>query len=198
MSIELFTAPLDVAQEGMRERAVEESGALQLGESLELQALVENARRSFGTAMAAVSIIYKDWKFFLAADGLPKGVYSRRASICEHPIAELHRVFCVPDVAQDPRLAENLGFMEDRSVGFHAGASLLDRSRFALGAFCVLDPKPRALLTIREAVRLRRYANAAMAIIGSSLAPACNALGLSNKASGSRSIAIRLQTQSAG
>lgn len=53
MGIELFTAPPDVAQETMRERAVEASGMLQLGASPELQALVEEAARSFGTAMAA-------------------------------------------------------------------------------------------------------------------------------------------------
>ena len=170
MGIELFTAPLDVAREATRERAVEASGALELGDSPELQALVEDARRSFGTAMAAVSIIYRDWQYVLAAVGLPKGVYSRRASLCDHPVTESHRVFCATDVPRNLRPAGTLDAADDRVVGFHAGASLLDPDRLALGAFCVFDPKPRAALTGREAVRLRRYADAATASIGSALA----------------------------
>ena len=169
MGIELFTVSLDVARETTRERAVEASGALQLGDSPELQALVEDARRSFGTAMAAVSVIYRDWQYVLAAVGLPKGVYSRRASLCDHPVTESHRVFCATDVPRNLRLAGTLDAVDDRVVGFHAGASLLDPDRMALGAICVFDPKPRAALTGREAVRLRRYADAAMTSIGSAL-----------------------------
>lgn len=174
MGIEVFTVPLDVARENAREttreRAVEASGALELGDSPDLQALVEDARRSFGTAMAAVSVIYRDWQYVLAATGLPKGVYSRRASLCDHPVTDSRRVFCVADVPRDLDPAETLGTVNDRVVSFHAGASLLDPSRLVLGAFCVFDPKPRAALTGREAVRLRRYANAAMASIGSHIA----------------------------
>lgn len=169
MGIELFAAPLDLAREEARERAVEASGALQLGDSPELQALVEDARRSFGTAMATVSVIYRDWQYVLAAVGLPKGVYSRRASICEHPAMEVQRVFCVADVTREPQPAGTFA-AEDRIIGFHVGASLLDPNRLALGTFCVFDPQPRAPLTGREAVRLRRYADAAMASIASSRA----------------------------
>lgn len=172
MGIELFTAPLDVARETTRERAVEALGVLQLGDSPELQALVEDARRSFGTAMAAVSIIYRDWQYVLAATGLPKGVYSRRASLCDHPVTESRRVFYTTDVPRDLGLAETLDAVGDTVVGFHAGASLLDPDRLALGTFCVFDSKPRAALTGREAVRLRRYADAAMASIGSLRPPA--------------------------
>lgn len=172
MGIELFTVSLDVAQEATRERAVELSGALELGDSPELQALVEDARRSFGTAMAAVSIIYRDWQYVLAATGLPKGVYSRRASLCDHPVTESRRVFCAADLTHHLGLTETVDSLENRNAGFHAGASLLDSDRLALGTFCVFDPKPRAPLTGREAVRLRRYADAAMASVGSSLAAA--------------------------
>ena len=177
LGIELFTASLDVARETTRERAIEASGALQLGDSPELQLLVEDARRSFGTAMAAVSIIYRDWQYVLAAVGLPKGVYSRRASLCDHPVTESHRVFCATGAVRKPYPA-GVAAEDNRVASFHAGASLLNPDRMALGAFCVFDPKPRAALTGREAVRLRRFADAAMASIGSALAHAPQRVGL--------------------
>lgn len=167
MGVEFFDAPLNTGQERVREQAVEASGALRLGDVPELQALVEDARRGFGTAMAAVSSIHSDWQYLLAAAGLPGGVYSRRASICGHTITRPERVFCVPDIRQDPRFADTFGDGENRSVGFYAGATLLDQNRVALGAFCVFDPSPRAMLTRDEAARLYEFAQSAMAVIRS-------------------------------
>ena len=165
MGVAFFDARMNPDQEREREQAVRASGALLLNGNPELQALVENARREFGTTMAAVSILHEDWQYLLAAAGLPSGVYSRRASICAHAITRPERVFCVPDLGRDPRFADMPGDADDVSVGFYAGATLLDQNRVALGAFCVFDPSARPMLTRDEAARLYEYAKSAMSVI---------------------------------
>ena len=167
MGVAFFDPPSNPDQEKAREQAVKASGALGLNGDPELQALVESARRDFGTIMAAVSIIDGDWQYLLAAAGLPGGVYSRRASICGHTITRPERVFCVPDRRNDPRFADTPGDADDVSVGFYAGATLLDQNRVALGALCVFDPTARPMLTRDEAARLYEYAKSAMAVIRS-------------------------------
>ncbi|WP_093666642.1 hypothetical protein [Sphingomonas gellani] len=82
-----------------RERAVEASGALSLSDDPDLQKIVEHVRGRYGTAMAALSIVYGDWQYLIATAGLPGGPYSRRTSFCGHAIMEAPDIFCVSDAA---------------------------------------------------------------------------------------------------
>jgi GAF domain-containing protein len=147
--------------ERAREIAVEASGILSRMDDPELNALVAEARQVFGTAQAAVSVVYQDSHFLIAASGLPAGPYSRKSSLSGHVIHEPERLFWLPDVRDDPRFAGNPA-VEGYAVAFYAAAALVDANGYALGSFFIFDPTPRGGSSEEDASRLFAFARAAM------------------------------------
>lgn len=137
-----------------REQAVIASGALDARDDPILLEIVEEARRVFGTAMAAVSIVHRDWQYLIATAGLAGGPYSRRTSFCGHALMIDERVLLVPDAAADSRFAGNPSVAEDGVLRFYAGAPLLDEGGWPLGTICVFDPSPRDDFTDADAAKL--------------------------------------------
>lgn len=163
MGVTIYEPPGIYPDEARREQAVESSGALQAMDDPDLLAIAEDARRTFGVAMAAISIVHSDWQYLIAAAGLVGGPYSRRTSFCGHVIQRPGEVFCVPDAARDPRFAANPSVAEGPLVRFYAGAPLVTGDGLPLGALCVFDPRPRACLPQADARRLT--AAAAQAVV---------------------------------
>lgn len=153
MGITIFQPSSLPVNEAGREKAVERSGFLAMMQDPVLQSIALEARRECGTAMAAISIVYKDWQYLVAAAGLPTGPYSRRTSFCGHVIVEPVTFFCVPDAQSDLRFANNPAVAAD-TVRFYAGAPLMSDDDFALGAICVIDPVARHGCGVRERDRL--------------------------------------------
>lgn len=146
MSLIIYQPAPVPRDEPRREQAVEQSGALDAHEDPVLQAIVNEARRTLGTRMAAVSIIHSDWQYLIAATGLPTGAYSRRTSFCGHAIVTGEPVFCVMDACANPRFAGNPVVAEEGLVRFYVGVPLLNDERLPLGTLCVFDPDPRERL----------------------------------------------------
>ncbi len=163
MGVTLFQPPMMPADELLREQGVEDAGALHATDDPTLQRLVEEARCRLGTAMAGISIIYRDWQYLIAGAGIPAGAYSRRTSLCGHAILRPGELLYVPDAQRDPRFADNPLVAEDRLLRFYLGVPLIDRTGTALGALCVFDPRPRPGLGQPQAAQLVSLADAVVA-----------------------------------
>jgi GAF domain-containing protein len=143
MGISIYQIAPQPANEALREAAVIRSEALTATGLTELQTMVDRASDLFGTSMAAVSIVFRDWQYLIAAKGMTPGVYRRSTSFCGHAIMTPNDIFVVEDAARDARFAGNPNVLDDPELRFYAGAPLLDNQGLPLGALCVLDPTPR-------------------------------------------------------
>jgi len=168
MGITIYQPSSLPANEAGREKAVERSGFLTMIQDPVLQSIALQARRECGTAMAAISIVYKDWQYLVAAAGLPTGPYSRRTSFCGHVIVEPATFFCVPDAQSDLRFANNPAVSDDQ-LRFYAGAPLMSDDDFALGAICVFDPAARHGCGVQERDRLIALAARSMDYVRAAL-----------------------------
>lgn len=158
MSITIYQpAPLP-AHEILREQYVVASGALAVRNDRILQALVEEAAVLLETSMAAVSIIYKDWQYVIAATGISPGAYSRRTSVCGHALATGDAIFHVGDMQADGRFAGNPAVIASQGLRFYAGALLAMEGAPALGTICVFDRQPRPTLSRADCEALRSLA----------------------------------------
>jgi len=54
-------------------------------------------------------------------------------------------VFSVPNLAEDPRFADNPAVKGDAGFRFYAGAPVLDEEGFVVGSLCVIDRSPRVI-----------------------------------------------------
>nr|WP_066486353.1 GAF domain-containing protein [uncultured Sphingomonas sp.] len=165
MGVTIYEPPSRSPEEPRRERAVERSGALLIRNDPQLQALVAEASAVLHTSMAAVSIVYRDWQYLIAAEGMPTGPYSRRASLCGHAILATDTdedVFCIPDAWRDPRFADNPMLAGTQLLRFYAGAPLVDDDGLTLGMLCVIDSTPRDPLRPAERRRLSELARLAV------------------------------------
>jgi GAF domain-containing protein len=147
--------------ESRRQHAIRLSGALDIRDDPVLDDLAQRARGLFGTAMAAVTIIYNDWQYIIAAAGMEPGVNSRRTSFCGHTVAEQEGAMIVTDARADERFVGN-PHVEDGTVGFYAGAVLRGEDGTALGAFCVFDSEPRPSVSDGHRRTLEELARAAI------------------------------------
>lgn len=163
MGITVYAPAPTPSDEAARERAVIASGALEARDDAELIELVEQARQRFGTGMAAVSILSRDWQYLIAAAGVTSRTYSRRMSLCGHAIITPGAVFCVEDARADARFADNPTLIDGGQVRFYAGAALVDSDQFPIGTFCVFDRMPRDDFGAYEQMHLKQLAEATIA-----------------------------------
>lgn len=107
--------------------------------------LVRIAAGICGVPMAAVTLIDRDRQWFKAQVGIEHPDPSRESSFCAHAILAPERTMVVPDATRDTRFADNPLVTAENGIRFYAGAPLLTREGFALGALCVVDDQPRDL-----------------------------------------------------
>lgn len=163
MGITVYEPAPTPVDENLRELAVVASGALTVRNDAALQSLVEEARQRLGTGMAAVSIVYKDWQYLIAASGATPGAYSRRASLCGHAIMDGGDIFYVADARADNRFADNPMLIDNAQLRFYAAAPLLGEEDMPLGTLCVFDREPRDALAPYDRMQLEKLAGAVMA-----------------------------------
>jgi GAF domain-containing protein len=142
MSVDVYQPAPPFPAERERERAVQASGALLAADDPGLVAIAEEARQTFGTAMAAISIVHRDWQYLIAAVGLPSGPYSRHTSFCGHVITAPERLLFISDTHHDARFALNPSVSGGLLIRSYAGAKLLGEHGLPLGALCVFDTRP--------------------------------------------------------
>ena len=160
MSISFYEMPPTIADEAERCRAIARSGALEATGDSVLCSITVEARDRLRATSSLVSIVQGDYQHLVATAGITMGIYSRRMSFCGHALASGQPVFCVPDLSKDRRFAGNPYVSgELASHRFYAAAILYDRTGVALGALCILDDRPRAMLSVEETAILRDLAD---------------------------------------
>lgn len=94
--------------------------------------------------IALVTLVDEDHQWLKGRAGTDLTQTSREVSFCGHAILGTE-LFVVPDVAEDPRFADNPLVIADPNIRSYTGAPLINADGFALGTVCVIDREPRIL-----------------------------------------------------
>ena len=112
--------------------------------------LTHKAMEEFQVPWAIISLVDlgRQWfKSIAEQDDLDTSQTSRRNAFCAHTIQlrDPNTVLEVPDALQDARFCHNPYVTGGPMYRFYAGAALVSPEGQRLGAFCILDRKPRSL-----------------------------------------------------
>jgi ribonuclease BN (tRNA processing enzyme) len=102
------------------------------------------AAAAFGAPIALVTLIDRERQWYKAHYGFDFSETSRDMGFCSHAILQSEPLV-VNDALQDDRFAENPVVLGDPHVRFYAGIPLHAADGARVGAFCIVDSKPRNL-----------------------------------------------------
>jgi diguanylate cyclase (GGDEF)-like protein/PAS domain S-box-containing protein len=106
--------------------------------------LTRLAATLFDVPIAHVSLMDADRQWLKSAVGLRQGMSTARAdTFCAETICDTLHPTIVEDARLDPRFAHLPAVAGYPFVRFYAGVPLLDTEGRGLGAFCIIDVKPR-------------------------------------------------------
>ena len=116
------------------------------------------ARRLFGVEMCVFSLVDADRQWFKSKMGMETCETPRDISFCGHAINEPGPLV-VTDAAEDERFLDNPLVTGPPFVRFYAGHPVCCPNGYRIGAFCLIDPKPRTLTdeeleTLRDLAKL--------------------------------------------
>ncbi len=130
----------------------------------EFDDIVELASAFYGTPISCITLLdnYRQW--FKAKVGLDVPSTPKEDAYCRYTIMRPDKVMVVNDSMQDERFKNNPLTVGDPNIRFYAGAPLVTRDGYALGALCVIDKKPRTLSEPEERM-LQILANQVMHLL---------------------------------
>jgi GAF domain-containing protein len=131
------------ADEPERQAAVERSGVLARPADAGLQRVVNLAAQYFRTPIAAITIIDRARQWVAARHGIDVEETTRDVSFCAHALHRPAEMLVIRDAAVDRRFACHPFVLDEPHIRFYAGAPLLSRNGYALGALCIVDTEPR-------------------------------------------------------
>jgi PAS domain S-box-containing protein len=105
--------------------------------------LTRMAAYAFGVQIAGLGFVDAEREWFKSQHGLPAPSLPRALSACIHAI-ESDEPFIVPDALADPRFAGHPWVVGEPYVRFYAGCAVAAPGGYKVGAFCLMDGKPRA------------------------------------------------------
>ena len=106
------------------------------------------AQQYFGVAFAAISLVARNRQWFKSNAGLPGQGSDRNESFCAHTISG-RDVFEVPDATQHPLFSQYEAVLGEPNVRYYAGIPLKGLQGQHIGAFCIIDTKPRRLDSVQ-------------------------------------------------
>ncbi len=133
------------------------------GPTPELSALANLAQGVFDTPFAAVNVVDEDWQRVAGQAGIALGECAREISICTR-VVHANDVVVIPDLARHAELCDMPYVTGEPRFRFYAGAPVVTEAGLVVGAFCVLDTRPRSL-SEAEVKNLRRFAMVAGALL---------------------------------
>jgi phosphoribosyl 1,2-cyclic phosphodiesterase/CheY-like chemotaxis protein len=102
------------------------------------------AAAAFGAPIALVTLIDRERQWYKAHYGFDFSETSRDMGFCSHAILQSEPLV-VNDALRDDRFAENPVVIGEPHVRFYAGIPLHTADGARVGAFCIVDSKPRSL-----------------------------------------------------
>lgn len=113
--------------------------------------LTRLAKYMFRVPISTVSLVDTDRQWFKSCDGLRTNQTLREVSFCGHAILD-DDLFAIEDASADPRFSDNPLVTGDPRIRFYAGYPLTLHGNVRIGAFCLIDTKPRTLNEIECAM----------------------------------------------
>lgn len=130
------------ANEPQRLASLNESGLLDTGTHECFDRLTRLAKRMFDMPIALVSLVDENTLHFKSCDGIAANTVERKISFCGHAILS-DAPLVVKDAEQDPVFHDNPLVVGEPHVRFYAGYPLHLPDGANVGAFCLIDRKPR-------------------------------------------------------
>jgi excisionase family DNA binding protein len=124
--------------------ALEQTGLVDTPPEEAFDRLTWLAAQSLDTPIALLTLLTPTRQWFKSKVGLDLTETPRGWAFCNHTILQ-KQVFTVPDLADDPRFADNPAVKGPEGFRFYAGAPVLDAEGFVVGSLCVIDRSPRVL-----------------------------------------------------
>ena len=136
----------DPVESPQRLASLRSSGLTEPADHVEFDRVTALAARLLEVPVCLVSLVDENRQVFVGACGLPPAVDQVREtplshSFCKHAVRE-RQPLIIRDALQDPRFTEN-GAVRDLGVIAYLGVPLHAPDGEILGAFCVIDSKPR-------------------------------------------------------
>jgi hypothetical protein len=100
------------------------------------------ASRFFAVPITLITLVDSERQWFKSSVGLSISETSRESAFCAHTVFE-RATLVVNDALVDDRFAENPLVVGEPRVRFYAGSPLILRDGTCIGAFAVLDTRPR-------------------------------------------------------
>lgn len=169
MSISFYSMADKPENERERERSIARSKLIASSQLDRFQPILDGIRSTLNVKSAAITVVYQDSTYVLAAVGFQAGIYKRSTSFCAHAILSPDELTIVPDAGADERFAGNPFVDTIQGIQFYLGAPLRDGNGTVLGALCAFDEKPRHIVTEEDKARvieLKRHAEAIVHDIG--------------------------------
>ena len=102
------------------------------------------AAAALDAPIALVTLVDRDRQWFKSHQGFDFSETPRDIGFCSHAILE-NAPLVVNDALKDDRFADNPAVVGDPRVRFYAGVPLRTADGTPVGAFCIVDHKPRNL-----------------------------------------------------
>ncbi|MBB3957146.1 EAL domain-containing protein [Novosphingobium sediminicola] len=109
---------------------------------LDYDYFTELGARLFSVPICLVSLIGEHEQWLKSHHGLAVSSTPRAVSFCAHTLTK-YEPLIVLDAAVDVRFCDNPLVKDEPRIRFYAGAPLIDDEGIHLGAFCIIDTKPR-------------------------------------------------------
>ena len=142
-SLRWMPAPLP-ANEGRRLDALHALNVLDTPPEERFDRYTRIAAQLFDVPIAIVSLIDTDRQWYKSHHGIDLTESPRETAFCAHTILD-NAVLQVPDALHDDRFADSPFVAGEPRVRFYAGAPLAAPDGSMIGAFCVVDRRPRQL-----------------------------------------------------
>lgn len=102
------------------------------------------AKVIFAVPATAITLVDKDRLWFKSRQGLAMTEMAREHAFCTQTVAQAS-FLVVEDASKDPRFCDNPMVVDTPNVRFYAGVPLFAPDGYCVGAFCIIDCKPRTL-----------------------------------------------------
>jgi K+-sensing histidine kinase KdpD len=110
------------------------------------------------TPISLITILDKERQWFKSHFGLDITETPIEYSFCAHAVKTPEEPFIIYDANKDERFANNPLVLGEPNIGFYAGIPLVSNDGNAFGTLCVIDSKPRRVLSSTELDSLKALA----------------------------------------